>query len=215
MRHRFCAIAFDFDGVLVESVDVKTRAFELLYSDYGDEVRRAVVEYHLAHGGISRIEKFRYFHRVILGRNLTSDEESRLSHMFSILVEDAVVAAPWVKGAKEFLDSFYSSQNLYVASGTPEVELRRIISRRGMHHYFRDARGTPSAKGALLMEFSEKQGIDTKQLLMVGDAMTDYEAACDVGCVFIGRVAAGRKSSFPSDVQIIPDLSHLAGFACG
>ena len=34
---RFCfeAIVFDFDGVLVESVDIRTRAFVELYRPYG------------------------------------------------------------------------------------------------------------------------------------------------------------------------------------
>ena len=48
------AIIFDFDGVLVESVDVKTRAFCDMYSKYGEEIVEKVKEYHLSHGGISR-----------------------------------------------------------------------------------------------------------------------------------------------------------------
>lgn len=37
---KFDAIVFDFDGVLVESVDVKTQAFATLYSEYGRKSRR-------------------------------------------------------------------------------------------------------------------------------------------------------------------------------
>ena len=45
---------FDFDGVLVESVDLKTRAFAALYAEHGTEVADAVVAYHLQHGEIGR-----------------------------------------------------------------------------------------------------------------------------------------------------------------
>src|SRR5687768_6679568 len=45
---RFDAVVLDFDGVLVESVDVKTRAFARLYSRYGSDVEAEVVAYHLA-----------------------------------------------------------------------------------------------------------------------------------------------------------------------
>ncbi len=41
------AIAFDFDGVLVESVDVKTRAYAYLFKEYGQDVVSKVVDYHM------------------------------------------------------------------------------------------------------------------------------------------------------------------------
>ena len=47
------AIIFDFDGVLVESVDVKTNAFAMLYAEHGPDVVKRVVAYHQEHGGIS------------------------------------------------------------------------------------------------------------------------------------------------------------------
>ena len=62
------AIIFDFDGVILDSVDVKTKAFKQMYSIYGDDVMRKVVDYHLLNGGISRYEKFKYFHENFLNR---------------------------------------------------------------------------------------------------------------------------------------------------
>ena len=44
-------IAFDFDGVLVESVDVKTKAYARLFEEYGEGVVSRVVDYHLTNGG--------------------------------------------------------------------------------------------------------------------------------------------------------------------
>ena len=40
------AIIFDFDGVLVESVDIKTQAFAGLYQSYGETIVGKVVRYH-------------------------------------------------------------------------------------------------------------------------------------------------------------------------
>ena len=48
---------FDFDGVLVDSVDIKTNAFKALFMEYGDDVVRKVVKFHLQNGGVSRLEK--------------------------------------------------------------------------------------------------------------------------------------------------------------
>ena len=60
-------IFFDFDGVIAESVSAKTDAFEEMYLPYGKDIAAKVVEYHKLHGGVSRYEKFKYFHKE-LGR---------------------------------------------------------------------------------------------------------------------------------------------------
>ena len=51
------AIIFDFDGVIVESINVKKEAFEKLYQKYGDEIVYKVIAHHMANGGMSRFEK--------------------------------------------------------------------------------------------------------------------------------------------------------------
>ncbi len=40
------AIFFDFDGVLADSVEIKTLAFAKLFEQYGKEVVNIVVEHH-------------------------------------------------------------------------------------------------------------------------------------------------------------------------
>ena len=48
---------WDFDGVIKDSVDVKTCAFVSLFKNFGSEVLNQVVEHHEANGGVSRFEK--------------------------------------------------------------------------------------------------------------------------------------------------------------
>ena len=67
-------IFFDFDGVIADSVDIKTKAFAKLFKRYGDEIVKKVVEYHLSHGGVSRYDKFRYYYQNFLGKKITDDE---------------------------------------------------------------------------------------------------------------------------------------------
>ena len=56
-------IVFDFDGVVLDSVEIKTNAFAEIYSEYGSEIVSKVVEYHKRNGGLSRFEKFKYYHK--------------------------------------------------------------------------------------------------------------------------------------------------------
>lgn len=204
-------IIFDFDGVLVESVDVKTRAFAALYSQCGAEVAAKVAAYHLEHGGVSRFEKFRHFHQVFLGRGLSEREERELDARFSQLVEDAVVGSPWVPGAREALERHHEEISLFVASGTPDAELKRIIAHRAMSRYFVSVHGAPETKAEIIARILTEHRLQPQDLLMVGDSRTDYEGAASNGVRFLARVAAG-DSPFPSEVPTIRDLRELTRF---
>ena len=52
-------IILDFDGVILESVSVKTEAFRTLFSFVPKHVDE-IVQFHIDNGGMSRFDKFRY-----------------------------------------------------------------------------------------------------------------------------------------------------------
>jgi HAD superfamily hydrolase (TIGR01549 family) len=205
---RLEAIIFDFDGVLVESVDVKTQAFSDMYAEYGPEIVEKVIAYHVEHGGVSRYKKFRYYQETLLGKHLSSEEEKTLGDTFSRLVKDAVVAAAWVPGAYEFLSAYYRTCALFIASGTPEEEMREIIRLREMTHFFVSVHGTPASKAEIIEHICTRHGFNRRFVLMVGDAETDYEGALSAGVRFVGRVPEGQ-GGFLLHVPVIPDLRTL------
>ncbi len=121
------AIIFDFDGVIVESVHVKTEAFAEIYRSNGKEIVQKVVEHHLANGGVSRFEKFRLYHKEFLGIDLNEQEVEELAKKFSNLVLKKVINAPYVKGAYEFISRHNSNYDLFISSGTPRDEMLTIL----------------------------------------------------------------------------------------
>lgn len=203
------AVVFDFDGVILESLDVKTRAFATLFADEEPQAVAKILEHHRANGGVSRFEKFRYAYREVLRRSLGAAEEARLGARFNALVEEAVVAADWVLGAREFLEIHHARLPLFVASGTPEEELWRIVERRGLARYFRGVYGTPETKDSILGRIARENGWPFRSLLMVGDALNDYHSAAKVGARFAGRVRPGEPNPFPAGVPVLPDLRGL------
>ena len=40
-------IFFDFDGVIAESVDIKTQAFHQMYKIYGEDIAQKVAHHHI------------------------------------------------------------------------------------------------------------------------------------------------------------------------
>lgn len=202
------AVVFDFDGVLVESVNVKTEAFAALYAPYGSDVVECVVAHHREHGGVSRFEKFRLYHAQFLGRELTDAELEQLAAQFSQLVEERVVAAPYVEGAREVLEKYYPLVPLFVASGTPHTELQRIVLQRGMAHYFQGVFGSPTPKAEIIYGILDNYGLIAREVLMVGDAMTDYDAAKEAGLQFVGRLN-DEHGMFPIGTTVVQTLCEL------
>jgi len=194
------AIAFDFDGVLAESVDVKTRAYALLFKEEGEDVVRQVVDFHLKNGGVSRFEKFRFYYSDILNRHLSENRFQELCAQFSRLVIDEVVAAPWVDGAKEFLVRNEKKYTFAIISGTPEDELTEIVRRREMEHFFGSVRGSPKDKVTLLGEVMDEYQLEPQEILFVGDAETDWRAARETGVPFLWRCA-------PDEAAVLPDYA--------
>lgn len=203
------AIFFDFDGVLAESSDIKTRAFSEMYKEHGSEVLARAVAHHRAHGGVSRIKKIRYCHREFLGTPVEGDELAALGERFSKLVVEAVVVAAWVRGARTLLDAQRGRRPMFIVSGTPEPELRDIVARRGMSDYFAAVRGSPPGKIAVINELLEAHGLAAERVLFIGDAMTDHDAAKATGVRFIGRVAPAEENPFPPTTIVIADLDGL------
>lgn len=203
------AAFFDFDGVLAESADIKTRAFIEMYKEHRPEVVDAVVAHHSVHAGVSRRKKIRYYHKTFLGQRLSEDELEALACRFSMLVEDAVVEAAWVAGAQDLLDANRHRLPMFVISGTPESELRRIVRRRGMEDYFVAVRGSPPSKVPIIRELLEEHAFDPLRVLFVGDSLTDYNAATATELRFIGRVPAGGPNPFPPGTPAIADLTEL------
>lgn len=205
------AIIFDFDGVLVESVDVKTRAFARLFETYGPPVVQKVVEHHLAHGGMSRFEKIAYYYAAFLKKPLTREALDRLCARFAAMVVEEVVSAPLVEGAGSFLAENSIKYKLFVVSGTPQDELRIIVGRRGLDKYFEGVFGSPADKVLLTRRILERWDLQKDHVVFVGDSLTDYEAARNTGIRFLGRVPRNARNLFPHGTRIIRDLTELPG----
>lgn len=198
-------LVFDCDGVLLDSVPVKTRAFARLAEPYGPEARDRFVMFHTVHGGISRYRKFEWFFREILGREITPDESRDWGEKFSEYALDEVRKCEMIPGALETLKAWRGKLPMYVCSGTPREELGVVLTERGLASYFSDIYGSPPAKAQLLELIIREQPLITPdEALMVGDSITDLDAAEQAGALFYGVGSELKGSSFPWSQDLRP-----------
>lgn len=197
------AVFFDFDGVILDSVDVKTKAFAKMFREYGPEVEKRVVEYHLNNGGVSRFDKFKYYYEEILNKPVNEETIKRLSKQFSNLVVGEILASPFISGAKECLESLKKNKiPCYVVSATPHEEINLIAEKRDLKKYFKEVHGSPRKKWEICREIKNRKDYDPLNCLFVGDAMSDYEAARRNGIRFLGIVKDDKASPFPDDTPV-------------
>ncbi|MFA4955750.1 MAG: HAD-IA family hydrolase [Candidatus Methanoperedens sp.] len=181
------AIIFDFDGVIIESFDIKTHAFRELFKMYPDEVDE-IVEYHQQNGGVSRYKKFKHIYSQILKQPLDEKTCMELGKKFSNLVVEEVIKCSYVPGVLEFIREKSRIMELFVASGTPEDELNSIMSARGISKYFKGIYGSPDTKSEIIQEILNMEKINCKDVVFIGDTINDYNEACKVGVPFMARI---------------------------
>ena len=182
-------LIFDFDGVLVDSVEVKTDAFAALYIKYGKNIVEKVIKHHRLNGGMSRYEKFKYYHQYFLNRKITKDEINVLNQKFSNLVVSKVVNSPEIEGVSDFLNKYNVKKLFFVNSATPTNEIKKIIILRGWSHYFNGIFGSPNDKIKNIANILNKTQINhdekIKSSVFFGDARSDYLAATATGIDFV------------------------------
>jgi phosphoglycolate phosphatase-like HAD superfamily hydrolase len=180
------AIVFDFDGVILESAEVKTEAFLELYADHPDKLD-AIREYHISQAGISRYTKFEHIQRNILGLPYTEADKQRASAEFTRLTRERVFRAAQVPGAEALLLGLRGRALRIIGSGTPQPELDLIVAHRRMEDWFEEWWGSPRMKADILRDVMARHKLTPDQVLMVGDGMSDYEAAQAAGTRFLAR----------------------------
>ena len=174
----YSAFIFDFDGVIKDSVQVKSEAFVQLYASEGKEFQRKVEEYHLANGGVSRYVKFKVWNEW-LGKSTSEEAIDELAKNFAQLVIDNVVASPYVNGAIEALGSASEKALTFIATGTPDDEINLILNHLELDEYFREVHGSSRKKSLIVKDILERFHLNPSKVLFIGDAQTDYHAALE------------------------------------
>ena len=202
-------IFFDFDGVLAESVDVKTEAFRKMYVKYGKSFSEKVVDFHKKNGGISRFEKFKIFNGDWLNQKTNEKMINKLAIEFSQLVVNGVINSKEVLGTSSFLN-YAKHYKKFIITGTPTAEINTILKKRNISDFFMEVFGSPTKKSFWVKHILDKYCIDKKECIFVGDALADYEAARDNEVIFVLRETNDSLNLFKhKELHRIKNLSEL------
>jgi phosphoglycolate phosphatase-like HAD superfamily hydrolase len=200
-------IILDFDGVIVESNDIKDRVFRKIFDGF-PEYSEELWQYHRTYVSVSRYQKFDYLLEKI-GRKDDRSFKTELLNSFSSHTLELMKTVPFVKGAKEFLDRLSVKLPLYLASVTPIEDLDIILDNLGIGSYFKAVYGCPPwTKPNAVRDILKRENTNAESAVLIGDSYGDQRAAKETGVQFIGRDSGlGFEEPYPSIV--VPDLDGL------
>ena len=182
-------IFWDFDGVIKESVSVKTNAYVGIFRQFGPGVAERVRRHHEANGGMSRFEKIPLYLEWA-GQSANPDEIAKYCDVFASAVRQAVVDSSWVCGAREDLDANHRRQHFVLISATPQQEMEQILKELRIKPWFREIHGAPTRKEDAIAGALGRWNCVAADALVVGDSRSDYSAANKCGVEFLLRRTA-------------------------
>lgn len=205
-------ILFDFDGVIADSVNVKTEAFYNMYLPFGKEIAEKVKEHHINNGGMSRFKKFAYYHKSFLNEDINEDKIKKLADDFSRLVLNGVINSPLIPGILDFLEDNYLKMKFWIITGTPTDEIKIILDRKNLTKYFVDSFGSPQLKSELAKFIILNNKLSENETIFIGDALADYEAAVSNNIGFIVRLNGDNINLFADKDRILLYINDFINF---
>lgn len=181
---RYQTLVFDSDGVILNSNEVKTLAFYNTVLPWGEGPAKALVDYHVSRGGISRYVKFEYFLREIVRQPVT---EEVMQHLLQTFTDEAIrglVQAELAPGLAALRKATPHTRWMVVTGGD-QTELREVYRQKNIADWF-DAGlfGSPDSKDVIL-ERELHNGNLKMPAIFFGDSRYDHQASTRAGLDFV------------------------------
>ena len=211
MNTKWYFIIFDFDGVLVDSNEIRYTGFEVLFKDYPKHQVMELVNMLVRMVGSLDTKRFRLFFEKIRGELISNKEVLRFAQYYSDIVAKKVEEAPTILGSIEYLEKYSRTYKCSIVSGSDQDELRQICKNRSISKYFCKILGFPVEKAVNIKRLIAREGWKASECLYIGDSINDYDAALANVIDFLGR-DSGAMDWGKKEVPWIADLSELEGF---
>ena len=178
---------FDFDGVIVESLNIKSEGFAELYKYLNKAENKEIVEHHIKYSGVSRYEKIKYYHKKYLNIKLNKKQLDLECNKFSKIILKKMFKVKYVYGVKKFIYTLKKNHKIFLLSATPQNELESILKNKDINNFFVYIGGSPKNKTFHIKKIIKKERIETNKSLYFGDSLSDYNVAKKFNFEFILR----------------------------
>jgi len=197
-------IIFDFDGVILDSIPVKTEAFRKLFNDFPSEKVEMLVSFHLKNGGMSRYKKIEYFFMHIMNEQIEDTTILEYARKYSKITKEELAQPKYlILDSLEFIRQNYKKYNMHIASGADEEDLKYICKKLEIDKYFLSINGSPTVKSKIVRFLLQKNNYREEETILIGDSINDADAADENQIDFYGYNNTFLKDKY----KYIPSLT--------
>ncbi len=183
-RGPFKALVFDFDGTLVDSGDVKHRAYHAAVDGVLHLPRDACERAYTLYGTLNREPQLISAFIELAGRGPTSDELGLMLATYAEVVDRDQDSLALFPGMRDLLEDAGQDRWLAIASNAPQPDLESACRRLHIDHVLSLVRGYPTSKEVALDEVQKRWGLVPSDLLYIGDRREDAMIARRLGVPF-------------------------------
>ncbi|SDR69831.1 HAD-IA family hydrolase [Gramella sp. MAR_2010_147] len=180
-------IFWDFDGVIMDSMPVRNKGFEIVLKDFPEEQVDELMKFHLENGGLSRYVKFRYFFEEVRNEKVSEQKIKKLASEFSKIMKELLVdESLLIADSLNFIKKNHLNYKMHVVSGSDQAELRFLCNELEIVQYFISIHGSPTPKKELVKNLLLDYQYLKENCVLIGDSINDYDAASTNQINFIG-----------------------------
>jgi len=183
----FKVILWDFDGVILDSMPIRSLGFKKVLEDYPEEQVKQLLDYHEENGGLSRYVKLKYFFENIRGESISDELLAKLTNdfskiMLSLLIDEKLL----ISNSVNFIKNNYNNYVMHIVSGSDGKELNIICEELNLKKYFKSILGSPTPKIKLVEQIITENAYSKNDMLLIGDSINDFEASKANDITFLG-----------------------------
>jgi phosphoglycolate phosphatase-like HAD superfamily hydrolase len=202
-------LVFDCDGVLLDTLPAKIKAFRDCVPEAHQLHRIAFMQLVMSGFGKSRARHIRAFYEEILKESVSEEFLESEVGRFTDICEPLCTAAEWLPGSREFVIACRNSGiPTYVLSGTPQAALEEMLVSTSAADLFDLIIGSLLAKPESLARIHFETNTRAHRCAFVGDAEADRGAAEHGGTHFVYLPSAADRPTGPLATEV-SDLRQL------
>lgn len=178
MKDIIKVIFWDFDGVILNSNEVRDSGFVEVLNDFPKDEVEKLLSFHRKNGGLSRYVKFRYFFEEIRKESITEEEVKAWALKFSkIMLDKLKDKSLLISETIEFIKNNYQHYKMHIVSGSDQNELRELCKSLNIDKFFISIHGSPTPKNDLVKNILMEHNYVPESSILIGDSINDFEAA--------------------------------------
>lgn len=200
-------ILFGYDGIIMDSMAICKQGFEKIFEIFDDTLIHQRLCFHKEKEGFSQFEKIRYFYQNALKKEIRDEEMTIYANKFSEIMKLELENKQYIIAETiSYIRRNFNRVDMHIVSGSENGELNFLCRILDIDRYFLTINGSPEKKAQIIPSIINIFYYKKSDVIMIGGAKNDWEAANEAGIEFWGYNNPSLKEISANYIQSFNDF---------